>query len=126
MSNTFNNFVGVQCLKLMFKRPGVAGAVLQTPLSLTESFSHSSLEEHLHSKFVRARERKFTSPHLSCVTCPMSHVMCQFFFFFFFIQSGETSRWRVFTESAPLGSQLSINGVGLTKPLTQPLSPQVT
>ena len=68
----------------MFNRPGAAGAVLQTPLSLINWLIESSFveisSEHLHSKTVRAGKLKFGEkvllPHLSCVTCHMSRVMC--------------------------------------------------
>ena len=70
----------------IIKRPGVAEAVLQTPLSFMKWLSHSSFvkisSEHLHSQTRRARELKFWKkvhlpPTPSGVICHMSHVMCQ-------------------------------------------------
>ena len=63
----------------IFNRLGVAGAVLQTPLSLNDSLSQRSFS----SKFVRCC--------VSCVTCHVSYVTCKFFF----LQIFGASRWRV-------------------------------
>ena len=79
-----------------FNRPGVAGAVLQTPSSLSDwSFSSQSWKPH-YSLAVRARELKFWenvhSPptftfHVSCVTCHVSHVK-------YLIKKMWTKLWR--------------------------------
>ena len=79
------------CNIIIFNRPGVAGAVLQSPLSLIHwlrSFSSKSSKHH-KSKTIRASDLKFChnvhlltqcSPHVmchaSCVTCHMSPLMC--------------------------------------------------
>ena len=78
----------------IFNRPGVAGAVLKSPLLLINSFSQSvshpfppNLQDTFTSKPYELGtwnfERMFTSLnvsdvtcHLSCVTCQMSHVTC--------------------------------------------------
>ena len=71
--------------KSIFNRPGVAGAVLQTPKSQT----------------VRAWERKNVDPqqhitcHVSHVTCHVSYVTCNVSEFLFSGQSGEAYQWRV-------------------------------
>ena len=77
-----------------FIRPCVAGAVLQIPSSLIESFIQSffsyKLSKHYYTQTVIARERKFwedvhppTICHMSCVRwqvsgyrCQVSHVAC--------------------------------------------------
>ena len=96
-------------------RPGVAGAVLQTPSSFIHSvsqWSFSSESSKYHkSQTVRARELTFgenvhppqhvtchvsrvtcqvsrITCHVSCVTCHVSHVTCHV------SQSGEAYRWR--------------------------------
>ena len=67
----------------IFKIPGVAGAVLHTPLSLINSLGRSSFVEisssNLHSQTVRARKLNFWEKvhlpptcHVSCVMCHMS------------------------------------------------------
>ena len=83
----------LRILKLVFNRPGVAGAVLQTPLSLIESVSQfvsqwafsSKSSKYCKSQSGRARELPFwenvyppqhVTCHMSCVTCHMSHVTC--------------------------------------------------
>ena len=68
----------------IINRPGVPGAVLQTPSSLVDSFGNSSFvkisSRHLHSQTIRDRELKFWEkvdlPNMSCVTCHLSHVTC--------------------------------------------------
>ena len=70
-------------LNHMINRPGVARAVLQTPLSINNSLiislRHSSIgeisSEYLHSKTLRAREQNFSEKvHLPpCVMYHMSH-----------------------------------------------------
>ena len=87
-------------------RPGVAGAVLKTPLSLIDlvgpwPFS-SRYSTNLPSQAVRAKELKFfeivhlpppVTYHMSRVTCHMSHYTCHMFFLLFcFWQSVEISR----------------------------------
>ena len=65
---------------MFFNRPGVAGAVLQTPFwlihSLTNSSFSSKYSRHLHSQTVWARDLEFwENVHLPwCVTCHISHV----------------------------------------------------
>ena len=63
-------------------RPGVAGAVLQTPLSFIHLLSRSSFcsesSGHCVSQTVRAREeRMFTPHHVSHGMCHRSGVRCQ-------------------------------------------------
>ena len=61
---------------------------------------------HLKLPNSKARERRFTSSHMSpvmfhvsCVTCQMSHLTWQMSQLYFFIwQSGEDSRWRVCSQ----------------------------
>ena len=72
-------------LKFIINRPGVAGAIHQTPSALVNYFSKSAFVEisskHLHSQFVRAKELKFlenvhrTMYHMSHVMCHVSWVM---------------------------------------------------
>ena len=67
-------------INTLLKRPGVAGAFLQTPLSLiklmSESAHSSKSSENVHSQTIRNFEKRFTSPHLSCVKCHVSFVKC--------------------------------------------------
>ena len=83
----------------MFTRPGEAGALSQTPLSLIKTLSQSSLvkisSSKLHSQKVRAREMTFLKKvhlpppvmcqmacvicHVSCVSCHVSCVTCNLF-----------------------------------------------
>ena len=75
---------GFEPLKTLFNRPGVAGAVLQTPPSLIDSFIHSlsdPLWKYLQ-KIITPKpfelgtwnfDTMFTIPYVSCVTC---HVLC--------------------------------------------------
>ena len=75
----------------MFNRNGVAGAVLQTALSLTDSVilfgivyttKLYRLNMYLNSQTVKSRELKFwENVHLpSHVTCHVSHITCHNFF----------------------------------------------
>ena len=91
-------------LSLRVNRPGVAGAVLQTPSSLINWFIHSVSQWSFPSKSSKHHisQKKLTqcslpvmcqmshvTCHVSHVTCHMSHVtrdMSHFFFFFFFLQ----------------------------------------
>ena len=67
-------------------RPGVAGAVQQTPLSLTHwVIDTCQSSKRYKSQTVKARELKFWEKvclpprvmcHMSCVTCHMSRVTC--------------------------------------------------
>ena len=63
---------------LILNRPGVAGAVLQTPLKSIQRLTNPSLQYQTE----RARDLKFwdTVNHPLCVTCHMSgvwyHVSC--------------------------------------------------
>ena len=75
---------------LVINRPGVAGAVLQTLLSMIDSLIQSTFSskpsKHQYTQSVRARELKFWkksvhSPphvtcHVSCVRCQVSGVRC--------------------------------------------------
>ena len=65
---------------LIFNRPCVAGAELQTPLSLINSltdstFSSKPLKYH-YTQTVRARKLKFLENVQPLTTCHMSGVMC--------------------------------------------------
>ena len=84
-------------IHLLFKRPGVAGTVLQTPLSLIYSLSESSFvkisSKHLHSLTVKPKKLKFLKEvhllptvmcQISCVKCHMSHVTCHVSLVMFF------------------------------------------
>ena len=96
----------------IINRPGVAGAVLQTASSLTDTVSHSSFvkisSEHLHSQTIKARKLKFWEKvhlpppvmfHESYVTCHVSPVTFHMSLnFIYFWQSGEASRWRVYYQ----------------------------
>ena len=75
---------------MLFNRPGVAGAVLQTPLLLTDQVNHSSFVKlslmHSHTQTVIGRERKYLENvhlpqpvmcHVSHDTCNVSRVTCQ-------------------------------------------------
>ena len=102
----------------IFNRPGVAGAVLQTDLSLSDSFIDSFIEwsfsprssNHFHAQNVWARELKFwekvhprpwvtcsfshVTCQVSCVTCHVSLVMCHKSHFFLFF----TKWWSLSME----------------------------
>ena len=71
----------VNLVSLVVQRPGVAGAVLQTPALLTDSLNGSSFStkssEYLHYQTVRARELKFRQnvPFTSPLMCHMLHFM---------------------------------------------------
>ena len=88
---------------MVFNRPGVARAVLQSPPLLIHSLSHPSFQissKHCQSETGRGRELKFgenihtilsvmchmscVTCHMSCVTCHVSPVTCQNFFFLHF------------------------------------------
>ena len=90
----------VKCCQVvvMFNRPSVAGAVLQTPPSLINHSTFPSKPSKQHyTQTVRARERKLwenihpqppVTCQVSCIMCQasgfkchMSGVMCQIFFF---------------------------------------------
>ena len=107
----------------VFNKPGIAGAVLQTPPSLGYSLSHRSFfskpSKHHYTQTLWARELKFWEnvhprPRVTCqlsgVTCHVSSVRCQVsgyrcyvsgvisqvsVFLSFFGQSGGASPWRV-------------------------------
>ena len=102
---------------LCWNRPGVAGAVLQSPLWFFNSFIHSLTHplvhissKHWHSKPEELRSWNFEGmfiPHnVSCVTCHMSLVTCHnkiFFLHSFYLkkkslikvgQRGEAGWWR--------------------------------
>ena len=89
------DYSAIASLFLLIKRPGVAGAVLQTPLSfmtfihsLNKRFSDPLVKissKHRLSQTIRARELKFekmftphngshVTCHMSCVTCHMARV----------------------------------------------------
>ena len=68
----------------LVNRPGVAGAVLQTPLWLIDSFSHHfppNLQDIINPKTLELGswnfERMFTPHHVSHVRCHVSCVRCQ-------------------------------------------------
>ena len=81
---------------VFFNRPGVAGALLQTPPSLINSVIQwwfvEIYSKWYNSQTIRAKELKFgvnvhlpkcvachvshVTCHVSCVTCHVSHVMC--------------------------------------------------
>ena len=76
----------------IINRPGVAGTVLQTPSSLSQSVSQSVFSSepstHHYTQTGRARELKFwknvfpplrVTCHVSCVRCQVSGVTCPFF-----------------------------------------------
>ena len=92
--------------RLLFYWPGIAQAVVQTPLSLIPP----NLQNILNQKWLKLGtwhfERRFIhlTPtvicHVSHVTCHISRVMCHvshvtFFFFLFSGQFSEAYRWRV-------------------------------
>ena len=67
----------------LFNRPGVAGAFLQTPPSLTDWVSDpfpSNLQNTITPKPLELGTWNFytlfTTCHVSCVTCHLSHVTC--------------------------------------------------
>ena len=76
----------------LFNRPGVAGAVLQTPLSPTDSITHDLWKYLQYTFTLKPKElgaqivREGSPPptclvsrvmhHMSCVTCHMSCVIC--------------------------------------------------
>ena len=81
----YKHLVKNVCSPLFFiiNRPGVAGAVLQTPSLLINSFVNSSSVEisskHCLARTVRPRDLIFlenVNPPL-CVMCQVSDVMCQ-------------------------------------------------
>ena len=85
----------VKTPSVIINRPGVAGAVLQTPSSFINSVSSSAFSSrystNLHSQAVRARELNFFDNvhlpppgtcHMSHVTCHVSHVTFSYFFFY--------------------------------------------
>ena len=94
------NLIYKTCVSYIFNRPGVAGAVLQSPLLLIRWVGNSSYvkisSKHLHFQTVRARELKLLEKvhlpqrfecyvshvtcHMSRVTCHVSHVMCHMSF----------------------------------------------
>ena len=98
-------------LVIVFNRPSVAGAVLQTPLSLIHSligdlFSFKSSKHH-KSQTIRARELTFWEnvyppPHVTChmshVTCHVSCVTCRVWHVTFFLLSFFTNRWSLSVE----------------------------
>ena len=71
-------------LLALVNRPGVVGAVLQTPPSLIDWFTDSSFVKislkHHNSQTVRARDLIFwhevAIPYVSCVICHMSRETC--------------------------------------------------
>ena len=95
LTNLMSNYI----YNHIINRPGVARAVLQTPSWLTESVS-DPLWKYLQKSFTPKLEeiaswnfeRRFTSRHLSCVTCHMSHITCHVshvtLFFYFFLDRG--------------------------------------
>ena len=98
----------------VINRPRVAGAVLQTPLSRTDSFSwfinwFSLLLKNLQNILTPKPwefeswnfERIFTPYNMSHVRCHVSGVACPMSDMIFFWQCGGASRWRVCYPSLP-------------------------
>ena len=89
---------------IIFNRPGVAGAVLQTPLLLIHTFINSSFSskpsKYHYTQSIRAKELKFWENfhHVSHVRCQVSGVRCLVSYISFFGQSGGASRWRVYNQ----------------------------
>ena len=97
---------------LVFNRPGVVGAVLKTPLWLTQSVSHHfppNLQNMINPKPQELggwNLERILNPHnMSLVTCHVSHVTCHLSRFtfrmshltcnFFFRQRCGAYRWKV-------------------------------
>ena len=80
----------------MFNKPGVAEAVLQTPLSLSNWVILFSQNLHFQTISRPYFERMFTTLKVSHVTCHMSSVICRasHVTFYFWLQSGWAS-WVV-------------------------------
>ena len=118
--NIINLYCFIDSLYYIFNRPGVAGAVLETPPSLIDRVSKQSFssKSSKHHKFqtITARHLKCLHKvhhqscvmcHMSCITCHVSCVMCHVscvtchvspdtcnLFYFFFLQINRASRWR--------------------------------
>ena len=93
---------------LVINRPGVARAILQTPLWLTVSLIPPNLQHIIIHKLLDLgscnSEIMFTPHHMSHVMCHVSNVMCQVsrvtwhmspFFSSLKKKSGGARRWRV-------------------------------
>ena len=92
---------------IFFNIPGVAWAVLQTPLSMIHTLSNSSFSskssKYVHLQTVWARDQKFwenvhfpVTCNVSCVTCHMSPIKYRVSqFLFVFGQSRWATWWRV-------------------------------
>ena len=87
INDTDSHPIGKIMIDLIFNRPGVAGSVLQSPLSLIHSVCHDFLKylkdtvyPKLNELGSKIFERMFTPHHVSHVLCDMSHVKCNFFF----------------------------------------------
>ena len=91
-------------LQSIFNRPGVAGAALQTPLSLInwltliESPFPPNLQNIINPKPLELGTwnayTMFTTFHVSCVTCQVSPVTCHLSPVFFLLQIAGASWWR--------------------------------
>ena len=109
-------------------RPGVAGAVLQTPSTFINSSCSSQSSKHCLSQTVKARELKFwenvhpppfvkchmshVTCHMSCVrchvsdvTCHLSHVTCHtscvpcnYCYYFFYTRHVTADTWHVTSD----------------------------
>ena len=106
----------------IFNRPGVARAVLQIPLSFTDSLTHwltDALWKYLQNTFSPKPwelqswhfERMITSSQLSCVTCHITCVTCHvslgFFQRLFILSSFSFHKW----------SMKSVEGLLSTRPI---------
>ena len=84
----------VQLFHIVFNRPSIARAVLQTPMSLSHQSFSSKSSKHNKSQAIRARDWKILHNvhHLSRVTCQVSQ---DIFLYIFFGQTGGFSCLRV-------------------------------
>ena len=93
---------------IIINRPGVAGAVLKSPLSLIDLLVEPSFSLNIFQTLLIPNqkswnfERMFIPHYVSCVMCHMSHVTCHllqvtyhmlFFLFNFFIYINEWAGW---------------------------------
>ena len=102
----------------LFNRPGVTGAVLQTPLSLIisfiESYFSSKSSEYHKLQTIRARELQFermlTPQHVTChmshAPCYVSHVTCHLLHVIFFL----SLKKKIYNVAKLIGGGSVING----------------